>query len=65
MNRYRIYTGPTIVKQVAEKLRALNIDVFLEGTEHVYVSTSLAIHELLKMLPTWRGADFRALMPVV
>lgn len=35
--RYRIYTGPTIVGQIATTLRDGGITVFLEGTEHVYV----------------------------
>lgn len=43
MNRYhfRIYTGPTAVPQIAERLRAAAMpwqSVTIEGTEHVHYS---------------------------
>lgn len=59
MAHYRIYTGPTIVKQTADKLRAAGIKVSVEGTEGVNFETpiqseQLVEQELRKILgPQW------------
>jgi hypothetical protein len=37
--KFKIYTGPTTVKEVAEALRTAGVYVFLEGTEHVYITS--------------------------
>jgi transposase len=34
--KFKLYTGPTIVKQTADILRNAGIDVTVEGTEHVH-----------------------------
>ena len=34
--KFKLYTGPTIVKQTADALRAAGINVTTEGTEHVH-----------------------------
>lgn len=36
MFHIRLYTGPTAVKDYAERLRVAGYDVTCEGTEHVY-----------------------------
>jgi len=35
--KLRAHTGPTIVKEMAAKLRDAGVKVTIEGTEHVYV----------------------------
>jgi hypothetical protein len=34
--KFKLYTGPTIVKQTADELRNAGIEVTVEGTEHVH-----------------------------
>lgn len=35
--RYRVYTGPIIVQEVAHRLQERGFNVYCEGTQHVYV----------------------------
>lgn len=35
--KLRAHTGPTIVKEMAEKCREAGLNVTIEGTEHVYI----------------------------
>lgn len=37
---HKVYTGPTIVKQTADRLRASGLTVTLEGTDRVYVEAN-------------------------
>jgi hypothetical protein len=50
MKKYKVYTGPTLVKPVAEKLRKAGIPVNIEGTEHVHFSTDKPREEVLRAL---------------
>lgn len=62
MSNYRVYTGPTLVQAVAEKLRTVDtILVTLEGTEHVYVSAPSAKDVLSGLVPMsgWDERDIR------
>lgn len=38
MNRYRLYTGPTLVATTAARLREAGLTVTCEGTEAVYLT---------------------------
>lgn len=59
MNRYRVYTGPTLVLPIAERLRACDtLHVTLEGTAHVYVTAEDA-HCTLATLGRGRGWNLR------
>lgn len=52
MTNYRVYTGPTLVQAVAEKLRTVDtILVTLEGTEHVYVKAPSVRDVLSGLVP--------------
>lgn len=44
MQRYRLYVGPTLVRDVAERLRDLLYDGVYEGTENVYFLSNLDHH---------------------
>jgi hypothetical protein len=58
MNHYRIYTGPTIVHQTADRLLNAGVRVVVEGTAHLYVRTNLEPLQVLTLLgPTWKTAD--------
>lgn len=39
---YKVYTGPTQVQGLAQYLRDRDVNVTLEGTEHVYVEADTA-----------------------
>ena len=55
---YRVYCGPSIVAQTAERLRASGVVVTCEGTAHLDVSTTLNIAELRSLLGTkWQRCD--------
>lgn len=57
VERYRIHTGPTIVEQVAERLKQF-MTVTCIGTENVYVETHYTPTEICDMLGfTWRLRD--------
>lgn len=59
MQNYRVYTGPTLVQAVAEKLRTVDtILVTLEGTEHVYVKAP-SVRDVLSGLVPMSGWDER------
>ena len=65
MNTYklRIWTGPTLVKELTAKLREAGVDVVCEGTEHVHVRSEgsdrlAAAHNLLATLMKAYKTDF-------
>lgn len=65
MTRYRIYTGPSIVKAIADRLSAAGLNVVVTGTEHVYVETCHSMRYLLGQLgPTWKANDITAICQV-
>lgn len=39
--KYQVYCGPTLVQAYATRLRSHGLNVYLEGTEHVYVESRL------------------------
>ena len=56
--KFKLYTGPTIVKQTADRLRKAGINVTVEGTEHIHFladgdrdSVTLKLREILG--PQW------------
>lgn len=59
MNRYKLYTGPTLVNGVAARLSAspLLSDV-LAGTEHVHLSTYLGPEAVLDLVRAPYGTGF-------
>lgn len=60
MNKYRLYTGPTVVKTAAEALRAAGLEVVVEGTEHVYVlapSNDAVLKAVNTCGPGWNWRD--------
>ena len=60
--KYGIYTGPTIVKQVAKKFADAGWLVSNIGTERVYVITDKGVDEILAFLgPTWKNRDIQEL----
>jgi hypothetical protein len=66
MNRFAIYTGPTLVQWVAEKLRQKeDITVTIEGTAHVHVATPYSRDYVLGLMPSigsgWTHRDIRQL----
>jgi hypothetical protein len=61
-HRYRIYTGPTLVHAIANRLSQAYVQVTLEGTAHVYVETNLTVERLLGILgTTWTHRDIQRL----
>ena len=63
---YSVYTGPTLVQQVAARLRSLGWDVTCEGTEHVHVHSVRPKHELVRACGrTWRDNDVCTLKQTV
>jgi len=57
-NRYRVYTGPTQVDATADRLDAAGYNVYLRGTEAVYVVTERSEEAVLQALgPTWKSRD--------
>jgi len=58
--KYAIYTGPTIVKQVAQKLAEAGFLVSNIGTERVYVITDQGVDSILALLgSTWKNRDIQ------
>ena len=55
--KMRIYTGPTLVDSIADKLTAAGITVTTRGTESVWVWTDASVDDLLQLLPTWKPRD--------
>jgi hypothetical protein len=62
MNKYRVYTGPTLVKSAANRLRGAGLVVTVEGTEHVHV-LALDVSQVLQALPRggWSYRDVQLL----
>jgi hypothetical protein len=65
MRNYRIqvWTGPALVKQLAEKMRQAELDVVCEGTEHVYLDqagsdAAGAVWNVLAALCRMHATDF-------
>jgi len=65
MNTYklRIWTGPTLVKEITAKLRQAGVEVVCEGTEHVHVRSEgsdhmAAAHNVLAFLMRTFMTDF-------
>lgn len=65
MNTYklRIWTGPTLVRELTTKLREAGVEVVCEGTEHVYVLSDgsnhlAAAHNVLATLMQAYKTDF-------
>lgn len=57
MNNYKIYTGPTRVQTAARLLRDAGVEVYLEGTEHVYAvaqNSDIVLQPLRASGWTWR-----------
>jgi hypothetical protein len=60
------HTGPTIVHQIADKMREAGVAVSCEGTEHVYIDAAPNVGELatdlryqiLAVLREKHGTDF-------
>jgi hypothetical protein len=50
MHRFRVYCGPTIVDQVAQRLSRANVTVQCVGVQHLYVDTEKTADELLDVL---------------
>ncbi len=60
--RYQIYTGPTTVQAVAERLAKVCFHVTTVGTAHVYVATNLDKSIVAKVLgETWTEHDIEEL----
>lgn len=60
--RFAVYTGPTLVEPVAQRLRDAGVTVTCEGTMHVHVETDKTEADLLTILgPTWNQRDVRYL----
>jgi hypothetical protein len=59
VNRYRIYCGPTITRDVAHRLSLWDVTVTLIGTEHIYVETKLNSDKLLDILGRQGGWSLR------
>jgi hypothetical protein len=63
IRKYRIYTGPTIVQGVANRLRANHFPVTIEGTESVWIRTSRNVSDVLETLneqwSTWTARDIQ------
>jgi hypothetical protein len=49
-HRYRVYTGPTLVKAVGDRLESRGPHVYILGTAHVHVETYLTVDELVAVL---------------
>ena len=60
MNKFMVYTGPTLVKTAADRLRAAGMHVTLEGTCNVYVNANSAA-QVLAALPSWTWRDVHPL----
>lgn len=65
MNSYklRVWTGPTLVKEITAKLRQAGVEVVCEGTEHVHVRSEgsdrmAAAHNVLACLMKVHKTDF-------
>jgi hypothetical protein len=59
----RFWTGPTLVKQLADKAREAGLDVEIEGTEHIYIRCFgscryAATHNMRVDLIRKHGKDF-------
>lgn len=63
--RYRVYTGPTLVGAIAQRLRNAGVNVFLEGTAHVYVqdTTQDDVLAALKDVSGFRTGDVLVQLP--
>lgn len=59
----RVWTGPTLVQQLADKLREAGIHVACQGTENLYLTAEGegvggAAHNVLAALMLKHGTDF-------
>ena len=62
LTRFKVYTGPTLVRNVAHRLRQAGFDVEIEGTENVYVAKFDSTQaDVLQVLPTWKLNDVQLL----
>ena len=50
-HRFKIYCGPTLVRDLARRLDTSGFKVYLEGVEHVYIET----HENIECVLTFLG----------
>ena len=55
---HTFWTGPCIVKQMAEKFREAGFEVDCEGTEKVYIRSELNNNEILERLKAKHGTSF-------
>ena len=58
MNKYRLWTGPTLVNQAAEWLEQAGLTVTVRGTESVYVLANNQ-DQVLNALPKGSGWTWR------
>jgi hypothetical protein len=54
---FSFHTGPTIVKQIADKFRAAGMTVAVEGTAHVLIHGDCR-YALLEKLRSVHGTNF-------
>lgn len=59
VTRYRLYTGPTLVQQLAEELRGMAYNVVVEGTENVLFDSPVDDRDELWFLMTPLHGRFR------
>jgi hypothetical protein len=57
---YKVYTGPTIVQTTAARLRNAGFSVYLEGTEHVYLTADSPEQVLAALGSGFSHLDVRA-----
>ena len=59
MNRYRLYTGPTLVQHVANLLLLHGYFSVFQGTEHVYFESWHTLPEAWKLLQDCHVTGFK------
>ena len=60
MQLLKVWTGPTQVNLVADRLERAGLAVRVRGTENVHVLAE-TIEEVLAALPTWKSRDVQVL----
>jgi hypothetical protein len=59
MNKYKVYTGPTLVNGVAQRMMETGqFAASWAGTEHVYLETYLGYQTVLDLLQKPYGTGF-------
>jgi hypothetical protein len=58
MNKYRLWTGPTLVNQAAEWLEQAGLTVIVRGTESVHLLAD-STAQVLDALPVGSGWTWR------